>query len=556
MLITGTSPASGFTQIAVNVTLSGAVPITGFVGEQYQLTATAYDSRGNVVASPSVAWSVDNPAIASVSSSGLVTVKGVGSGNVLAVVDGRLYTTPVTASLGLVGDYDQLIPATTSMSHIAFRSTRFNVTQGSGKVSRWDDARGQAFGIPLVQAASANQPFISGTLITTDGVATYLATALSASYDQSQTCVGMWAVMELDDDNAAVSNSFPITMGPASNSPGLHFADGQGFVNPAGDICAFAQPGGNVVPSPSNSFSSAVQPIGRTKIPKRTLVMAWRTASQVSICIPPAPPVTLSTTAATAGNAALRIGTEGGVTLFSKVRISAIGEFTCPTTAGPSAADRSRFMQWAVTHEGALNDAPTMVIYVGDSQTFGTTLTRRNANFASLAMQQQSQMAWADVNLGIQSKTLQEMNADAQTFLLPYASASRTKTLWVILGGTNDMAGVNGYLNGTDTKAQLKTLCQTIRAFPGTNTIVVADCLPRVSGLTGTTTQFETDRQTFISLIAADPTFYDKRIAWGNDAIFGQQANASDVTKYSDGIHATAVIHALQQLYVTQALNA
>jgi trimeric autotransporter adhesin len=107
----GTNPT-----IVIKLTpLTGNVPITVTLGSvkvsvtpatntlslagtaQVQLTATIVDAQGNP-ATGTVSWATDNPGVATVSTTGLVTAVGVGQTNVLATFQGAAGSAAVTAT--------------------------------------------------------------------------------------------------------------------------------------------------------------------------------------------------------------------------------------------------------------------------------------------------------------------------------------------------------------------------------------------------------------------------------------------------------------------------
>ncbi len=62
------------------------------VGQETQLTATAYDASGNALPSRVATWSSANPAVATVSSTGRVAGVSVGQVNITATIDGKATT--------------------------------------------------------------------------------------------------------------------------------------------------------------------------------------------------------------------------------------------------------------------------------------------------------------------------------------------------------------------------------------------------------------------------------------------------------------------------------
>ena len=78
------SVAQVVTSVAVSTSAGGASASLASLGETVQLVATAFDSGGSPVAGASFGWTSDAPAIATVSSAGLVTAVANGSAHVVA----------------------------------------------------------------------------------------------------------------------------------------------------------------------------------------------------------------------------------------------------------------------------------------------------------------------------------------------------------------------------------------------------------------------------------------------------------------------------------------
>lgn len=81
---------------SVHVSPSTVVLVPG--GTQ-QFAATAYDAHGAEVSATSVTWSTSNPAVATVSPSGLVTAVSSGSADIHGAIDGVIGVAVVTVSL-------------------------------------------------------------------------------------------------------------------------------------------------------------------------------------------------------------------------------------------------------------------------------------------------------------------------------------------------------------------------------------------------------------------------------------------------------------------------
>jgi uncharacterized protein YjdB len=76
---------SGQPAVVSSVSVS---PATVEPGGAAQLTATAYDASYHVITGRAVTWSIDDPGIATITSSGVVTGQSVGSTTARAVIDG------------------------------------------------------------------------------------------------------------------------------------------------------------------------------------------------------------------------------------------------------------------------------------------------------------------------------------------------------------------------------------------------------------------------------------------------------------------------------------
>jgi hypothetical protein len=133
----------------------------GAIASSHQLTATVLDQRGDAIPSATVVWSSDNPSVADVSVSGLVTAHAIGSTKVRAtitltqasLVDSAVVTVnqvPVHF-VKFAGDHQidtvsgtlptpVTVQVTDSNAHpIAAIVVSFAVTSGGGHVSRAND---------------------------------------------------------------------------------------------------------------------------------------------------------------------------------------------------------------------------------------------------------------------------------------------------------------------------------------------------------------------------------------------------------------------------------
>src|SRR4029077_18136350 len=91
----GTSALTVTNVPVATVTVSPA-SASGSVGATVQLTATLKDALGNPLSGRVVTWSSSNPAVATVSASGLVTGVAAGSATITATSEGKSGTSALT----------------------------------------------------------------------------------------------------------------------------------------------------------------------------------------------------------------------------------------------------------------------------------------------------------------------------------------------------------------------------------------------------------------------------------------------------------------------------
>jgi len=94
----GGDPSAPSVPASVTVTASGSTTVTS--GSAVQLTATYRDTKGQVVANPTVSWSSSDPAVASVANTGFVVGAKAGTATITASVSGTNGTLPITVTSG------------------------------------------------------------------------------------------------------------------------------------------------------------------------------------------------------------------------------------------------------------------------------------------------------------------------------------------------------------------------------------------------------------------------------------------------------------------------
>jgi hypothetical protein len=121
--LTTTFTATGTVGSASGITVTPAGPFDLSTGQTVSLTPRVVDASGNVLASPSVAYSSSNTSVASVSSAGVITASGPGTTNVTATSGTAVASVAVTVTGHPAGAAvtSTLTPATpASVSDVAF----------------------------------------------------------------------------------------------------------------------------------------------------------------------------------------------------------------------------------------------------------------------------------------------------------------------------------------------------------------------------------------------------------------------------------------------------
>ncbi len=104
------------------------------VGQTTQATAVVKDSSGNPLSGQTITWSSSNAAVATVSSSGLVTANGAGSAAISASTSGKSGSSVMSVSA----------PPTVSSISVSMSSTTLNVGQSAQATAVARDAQGNA----------------------------------------------------------------------------------------------------------------------------------------------------------------------------------------------------------------------------------------------------------------------------------------------------------------------------------------------------------------------------------------------------------------------------
>src|SRR5690349_7292709 len=224
--ITATSEGKSGT---ASITVAGAPVATVTVtpasasvqaGQTVQLTATLKDANGNILTGRVVTWSSNNPSVAGVNSSGLVTGNTAGSATITATSEGKSGTSAITVTAVPVASVT-VTPATASVPaggtvQLTATPKDANGNPLTGRTITWQSGNSAIAGVNgsgLVTGVATGGPVtITATSEGQSGTSTVTVTApSSAQFDH------VFIVMEENNDYASVtSSSMPYLTGLAA----------------------------------------------------------------------------------------------------------------------------------------------------------------------------------------------------------------------------------------------------------------------------------------------------------------------------------------------------
>lgn len=329
---------------------------------------------------------------------------------------------------------------------VGIYTVRGGITQASGKVSSWAPIYGS--GPAIVQATGSKQPTISGSgstlVITTNGTSTGLISATSALLNT--TINGGLTVWVVASCTPAIP-AYTLCVSNATGDKGI----GAGTVltgGISGSACAETQDGSTNAIGPVGSLQ-----IQRTASGRMYLWGAWcdSTNNLLGSQFPPTPAATGGQTTFTNESRAISIGVDASGSFFSAVSIKAL----VVAQNSPQTGDSAVMENWAGFNEYAQNDPANLLLFDGDSITYGYGLTNFSLCFECLTLQNSAFSAFSSYNMGVPSRTLATMVTQyASTVALRYR-ASRITNRLTCNGGVNDLVG----------GASLTTLQNTATAY-------------------------------------------------------------------------------------------
>jgi len=275
------------------------------VGQDVQLSATAYDAAGNVLAARVPAWSSSNPTVATVSNSGRVTGVSKGSANITAAVDGKSSSAAVAVNAPP--------PAPVASLTVSLSSSALNVGQSTQAAAVARDAAGNV---------------LTGRAIAWSSAATTLATVSSTGQVAAIAAGSVSIVASSEGVNGsatlvvAIAPPQPVaTVSLSATSTSMLFGQSQLIAASVRDALGNQLDGRTIAWSSSNLGVITVSPSGQVQAvgAGSSTIMATSEGKSGTISITvTAPVVPVSSVSLAAGFTSLALGQTMQVTATPK----------------------------------------------------------------------------------------------------------------------------------------------------------------------------------------------------------------------------------------------
>ena len=250
--ITATSEGqSGTSDVTVTLAPVASVTVTPSpasvaVGLTVQLTATPKDANGNPLSGRVITWSTDNPSVATVDGSGLVTGAAVGSATITATSEGKSGTSSITVTAVPVASVTVTpSPASVQAGQQVQLTATLKDANGNvltGRVVTWSSNRTSVAtvgGNGLVSGVTAGSATITATSEGKSGTSSITVTAVpvaSVTVSPSPASVQQGATVQLTatpkDANGNPLNGRVVTW--SSNNTAVARVNGSGLVTGVG----------------------------------------------------------------------------------------------------------------------------------------------------------------------------------------------------------------------------------------------------------------------------------------------------------------------------------
>lgn len=379
---------------------------------------------------------------------------------------------------------------------LALYSTRAGLSQSSGQVTQWDDARGTVgFGPSLLPDVGGNGLSVNGTdpgtLYLRSDSGKRLYSPASSLFDLSAVkAICMIGTTGFSPSTDAYSIAISKDVGDITNFLGIDQTNlvREGLIG--------------VITLPTATRTEST----RAKSAKIRLTIVARDASHQYVQVPPINAFSASVSAAGSGTARLLIGFAASNTIDEKYRAVLL------LNRVPTTADIAALTAWARTYHPAVNAGPRMVTFEGDSITVGQGATSAYSGWVSKTMERSFYAAYDDVNCAVASSVisgggvaaLNITDTSRYTVVDGLRDATRTKDLLVVWIGTNDIwsLGKTGAQAATDLFSYLDA---RVAAGRPKSSIAIVTMLPRdATGGAYSQTNLNTQRAAFNSALRAN----------------------------------------------------
>lgn len=238
-----------------------------FRGETQQMSAQAFNLDG--ATSATFTWSVSDPNVASINSSGLLTARGVGNAYVFASAQGITAQAEVFVSPDTVIEITPYIASVTAGGTRQFVAKAYNARTGMTLLPGITSFNWfvPSYGFPMFDFATVNQSgLVSVNSSALPGNMTFVAASLPSNPDIGAASIVMVSLCDCGPGNASVS-SISFQNGSSVNmsligSPTLQLnaiardASGNTVANPALKFCSDSQAVVNVDPDTGELFAA------------------------------------------------------------------------------------------------------------------------------------------------------------------------------------------------------------------------------------------------------------------------------------------------------------
>lgn len=181
----------------------------------------------------------------------------------------------------------------------------------------------------------------------------------------------------------------------------------------------------------------------------------------------------------------------------------------------------------------------TIINFAGDSLTIGSNASTLAQSWSGLA----SAQLQVTPKYSAQAGTTMVVAAGLNASMVNASFIPSRRNVYTLFLGTNDLAANN---SEATLETNFANFCEARKSYDSHWLVVVCTILPRSSAFSGgqNSSGFESSRGTFNSWLRANYTkFADALIDFAGDSTIGDQADASNTTYYSDGVHLTNAGH-------------